>query len=736
MINAISIDEINISRHPGMLQQPKTTEEKELSIIIEVEGDPSKISQQINDYFPTIEVIATYDKLFNGIALKGDTKTIEKLVHNNHVIKGVFPVQTYVYTRETSMEEEENLFRTVEDSEMENTPNTYLPAAFNDTAYTGSGIKIAVIDTGIDISHPDLRQNYRGGFDLIDLDDEPAETTVKQGIPTLHGTHVAGIIAASGQIKGVAPGAELFAYRALGPGGVGTSIQVIAALEEAVNQDVDIINLSLGNTVNGPDYPTSKAVNEAAKHGIAVVVANGNDGPANWTVGAPATATAALSVGAYQPEMKSVSLHEKFGDKKLPIQPISLTLPWNLTRDYQIVQEKASSLQGKIVLIDQKTRPMMNQFLTIQQKGATAILVKQTDAKKSEWLTGYEEEKIKIPIAIVSEKNGKWLKKNAHQKYFETKIDSIPETIASFSSRGPVTVNWQLKPDVVAPGVNVVSTVPGGYQALSGTSMAAPHISGGIALLKEAHPTWTNGQIYGALQTTARLLDDPQNKRISPIQQGSGVVQLQKAIDTKTIIENGSLSFGKIDHHIEEKTVQLTIHNLSLARQHFYFTTPMYQKGLTWSLPRAFSIEPQKKLDIPITLKVNSNLLEPGTYQHYLTLNNEQDTYELPYIFVNETDSYRKVMGFSFKIKQLDPKTYSYQMYVAERVKSIHIQLYELDTLSYVGTLLKLRNVDAGLHEEEIRRNNVQWRGRFYGILLVQLENGNYVNYETEIYLE
>ncbi|MFP3360179.1 S8 family serine peptidase, partial [Planococcus sp. SIMBA_143] len=92
-------------------------------------------------------------------------------------------------------------------------------------------------------------------YDLVDLDEDPMETQANQGIPTMHGTHVAGIIAADGELKGVAPDAEIYAYRALGPGGSGTSVQVIAAMEQAVKDGVDVMNLSLGNNVNGPDYP-------------------------------------------------------------------------------------------------------------------------------------------------------------------------------------------------------------------------------------------------------------------------------------------------------------------------------------------------------------------------------------------------------------------------------------------------------------------------------------------------
>src|SRR5699024_3623971 len=136
---------------------------------------------------------------------------------------------------------------------------------------------------------------------------------------------------------------DLYAYRALGPGGAGTSVQVIAAMEEAVKDGVDVMNLSLGNTVNGPDYPTSKAVNEAARQGVAVIVANGNTGPENWTVGAPATAMDAMSVGAYQGKQEQLFLKEPKSNKEVKLTPVQTGVPWNLERDDEVVTNVESS---------------------------------------------------------------------------------------------------------------------------------------------------------------------------------------------------------------------------------------------------------------------------------------------------------------------------------------------------------------------------------------------------------
>ena len=237
---------------------------------------------------------------------------------------------------------------------------------------TGKGVVIGVVDTGIDYRHPDLGGGFGpgfkviGGYDCVDNDRDPLD---ENG----HGTHVAGIIAANGKIKGVAPEASLMAFRVLNADGEGTYSAILAGLEKACDPDgnpatedaVPILNLSLGGLGHEDDI-LCRAVDTLVSLGISCVVAAGNEGPDKQTIGSPGSSRRAITVGA-------------------------------LHRD------------GR--------------------------------------------------------------------------------TLAAFSSRGPTTGHGMPKPDLCAPGTAIVSTVPaGGYAGFSGTSMAAPHAAGALALLMSLLP--------------------------------------------------------------------------------------------------------------------------------------------------------------------------------------------------------------------------------------------------------
>nr|WP_279401954.1 S8 family serine peptidase [Piscibacillus salipiscarius] len=218
----------------------------------------------------------------------------------------------------------------------------------------------------MDHEHPDLEKSYHGGFDLVDFDKDPMETTPEQGMPTLHGTHVSGIIAGNGTMQGVAPEADLYAYRALGPGGTGTTAQIIAALEQAVNDDMEIINMSLGSETNSPDDPMTRAVNKAVELGKIVVVANGNSGPEDWTVGSPATSEKAISVGAAITKQKLAQVYTQ-KEQVVPIRQLPLSEKWNLKRDQPLVIPNSldtleQTIHDRVVLIKKETHRITNSF--------------------------------------------------------------------------------------------------------------------------------------------------------------------------------------------------------------------------------------------------------------------------------------------------------------------------------------------------------------------------------------
>ncbi len=309
---------------PEPLGQYSPGDQKEI-VIVTAKGDLEAAIEEVNEHIQSGQVRKRFSRLYNGFSLELEANEMEKIKQLSQVER-VDRLAYYEAKIETSVpfiggEEARGLLDK------------------KGRRLTGKGIKVAVIDTGIDYRHPDLKKNFHGGYDLIDHDADPMETTAAQGAPTFHGTHVAGIIAANGRMKGVAPDAEIFAYRALGPGGQGTTEQVLEAIEKAVDNGIDIINLSLGNAVNGPDWPTSVALDRAVEEGVVAVTSNGNSGPDMWTVGSPGTSSKAISIGASAPPIRTPYLTVVFSDKReIQLSSVSGTKPWKLNRDFPLIE--------------------------------------------------------------------------------------------------------------------------------------------------------------------------------------------------------------------------------------------------------------------------------------------------------------------------------------------------------------------------------------------------------------
>ncbi|WP_188207608.1 S8 family serine peptidase [Alkalibacillus aidingensis] len=673
--------------------------------IIETTEDPHEVKQQIERDYPFVEVLYTYDTLLQALAIKGDERHVEEL-HQEEWVESYHPTQTY---EAPTVEQSDSSHRSLPDNRITN------------TSYTGKGIKVGVIDTGIDYSHPDLANNFKGGFDLVDFDEDPMETTKEQGLPTEHGTHVAGIIAANGQMRGVAPDADIHAYRALGPGGTGSSAQILAALEKAVKDGMDIINLSLGVDVNSPDYPMAEAVNQAFDLGVSVVVANGNSGPNDWTVSSPATAEKAISVGAGYTEIEfpEIAIHQQ---DPIPVRQIPYSEPWSFKKAYPLehvenIDGLTPTIQDRILVIDKQSLTYPEIISAVTENGAKGVIIysdENDDPNEWQWVL------TKIPVIYMSEEEVEPLIQ--HHNWVETEYETDTDNMAEFSARGPVTSDWTIKPDITAPGVDVVSTIPGGYAALQGTSMASPYIAGVIALLKEKNPDASPQELKDQVLTAAEVFEE------KPSAQGVGFIDTDQLFNQDYSITGKGLNFGKVGNHDQETKTSITVNNNENQPLTVRWNMPRKQTGLTWNLPLTTTIEPNSQKTFEIAINLQKNLLKSGVHEGYLTLQLNGENQNLPYLLINETADYPRVTGFEMEIPPFKQDQLNMKLYIAEELERLTVTLYD-EQLIQQSTLIDEEQVSSGTFETtfstaELERGNYQ--------VVIEADDGNEIQTDTK----
>lgn len=598
---------------------------------------------------------------------------------------------------------------------------------------TGKGVKVGIIDTGLDYEHPDLRANYKGGYDIIDEDDDPMETKVKQGEPTLHGTHVAGIIAANGRIKGVAPEAEIYAYRALGPGGQGTTEQVLEAIEKAVTDQVDVLNLSLGNTVNGPDWPTSLALDRAVDKGVVAVTSSGNSGPNMWTVGSPGTSSKAISVGASLPPVEIPYItFQNNKEKKIELTPLIGSAPWKLKREMDIIDVghglvadyKDVNAKGKIVLAKRGRSTFAEKMNIANKAGANGVLIyNNLDGS----FAGGLLDPVDIVGASISKEDGEWLldqmRNTKKAAQIETQYAQKQDLIAPFSSRGPVTETWEVKPDLVAPGVAIQSTVPKGYLGLNGTSMASPHVAGAAALVLEKHPDWSPEQVKAALMNSTKQLSNEQGSLYLPHEQGAGRLQVDKALEAKSLVYPSSLTFGTWDKKASQtkRELQVTVENTDDKKQIFHIEPPIGElDGIEWEAPEDVVVEAHGKKQITLVAEINPGLLQNGLHAGTVYVKNDTEEIHIPYVLFMEEPNYPRVMAFQFA--HSDQKNgYYYEYYLPAGAEESGIVLYDPDTFQYVDSLIENERSERGMVSGELQDLKVK-PGRYKALIYARSE--------------
>ena len=614
--------------------------------------------QIINELPEQATVVREYDHVFSGIAISLPANAIPNLVGISG-IKAVYPDVHYQTTQFGSDE----AWETFNPNMLDSAPYIGSQDAW-DAGFTGAGVTVAIIDTGVDYTHPDLAHAFGDykGWDFVDNDNDPQETSVGDpDLNTSHGTHVAGTVAANGDIKGVAPDATLLAYRVLGPGGSGYTSDVIAGIEMAVEDGADIMNLSLGANVNNPDYATSIALDWAMAEGVVAVTSNGNSGPNNWTVGSPGTSREAISVGATQLPYNVYTAGiftsgESYTSPEVMGFPSDDAITGLDGETYQFVHVglgypadfEELDLTGKVALISRGDIPFVEKSDNAKAAGAVATIIYNHLAGQIEHFVAG----ISLPTVKLSNADGQKMLADLEAENDEVTftIDyshRVDETVADFSSRGPVMDTWMIKPDVSAPGVGIVSTVPThnpedphGYASYQGTSMSAPHVAGAAALMLQANPAWNVDFVKAALMNTAVDLYDENGNLYPHNSQGAGSIRVLDAINTKTLVTPGSHSFGVFYQEVNGNEVRrqsFSVHNLSNKRVR-YSIEFIGHEGIKVQASNNLQVQPGKTQNLNFGVQVDSNLA-PGYYEGTFVLSDGIQTVKVPTIlFVGEPD--------------------------------------------------------------------------------------------------
>ncbi len=448
----------------------------------------------------------------------------------------------------------------------------------------GRGIKVGIIDSGIDPTHPFFACKDTDGDGLADI---PAKVYASGVVfdPTNvlvfdHGTHVAGTVAGcvteltegpiTGFISGVAPGARVYDYNVfpgfgagyVAFGGAAFSHDIIAALEDTVVDGMHVVNMSLGGGVEGPHDILAEAVNATADAGLVVAVAAGNSGPGDSTISSPGSAAKALTAGA------STNPHF-IGIRVAVTAPVRIfgaalgefnnfvpaleDVPYTVTDPANGCAVISTDLSGKIALIDRGACTFTTKIRNAQARGAMGVLI-VNNAAGDPVAMGHDgtDPFPTIPAAMVSRDDGGAMKPSGTVTVDGTTVGEFitgnADLVAGFSSRGPTPFTYLIKPDVTAPGVNVYSSVfEGEFAMFQGTSMATPHLAGSAALLLHLHPDWSPADVKSALvNTAARVVTDHVTGKVDPgvLARGGGRIDLAAAGSTPLTFDPASASFG------------------------------------------------------------------------------------------------------------------------------------------------------------------------------------------------
>jgi len=491
-------------------------------------------------------------------------------------------------------------------------------------ANAGRGVKVAIVDTGIEISHPCFSDagyptQPQLGDHTFTNNKVIAAKVFNNKTPSRHytaapiqehGTHVAGTVACNLDtpatvdgvaipyaISGVAPAALLGNYNVF-PDNVtnARSEDILNALEAAYADGFDVANMSLGGGSHGIQDLLMVAVDDLDQANMVVAVAAGNSGPGFFTVESPGAAARALTAGASTVPHFVGAPVTVGGNTYGAASGDFATVSTDLTAPLGVVAGStnglstacsalaAGSLSGKIALISRGVCTFSTKIRNAQNAGAVAVLVANNVAgdpvamgsdgtPNQPTVPAYMVSVSDAPALIAADTLSTTI--GATLQYFLTTNADI---MAGFSSRGPTDVDFRVKPDVVAPGVNVLSSIPHTFcdappcfAFFQGTSMATPHLAGSAAVVRGLHPDWSAAEVRSAIVNTADQGVLKKYNKFNPLITetnvnviGSGRENLLTAVGAIVSLDPVSVSFGAVPlGGGQTKTFAVTLTNLS-----------------------------------------------------------------------------------------------------------------------------------------------------------------------------
>lgn len=637
----------------------------------------AQISSSILSVEKTIEAdelklttVLTTSKLISGLVVKGSGEEIAKL--RSHP-----SVEAIHYLPKMKLLADESA--------------NYIKATglnIDNKLLDGEGITVSVIDTGVDYTHKDLGGlgtvaayeeaeadladvpawpigKVLGGFDFASGDPDPLDSEVG------HGTHVAGDMLA------VAPKAKIYAYRVCGafscdPGAI------LAAFERSMdpNNDgdisdrVDIITMSIGSD-SGPSsswFRETQLQDKIVELGTMITVAAGNSGANNpFIVSSPASLDNVLAVGAMShPVTKRAILDATFDNEEIqaisaafnPVKEFTfdsttnpLVVPLNNIEACDAFAT-TDDFSQKTVIVKRGNCNFTTKILNAQSKGAAFFILVNNDDSAIVAMRGDPAivDQINIPSVMISKEDGESIISNLVSGDVEYKLVSVLKgqsgAIATFTSRGPTLDNASLKPEITAPGSEIMAAAhkTGSKRvAQSGTSMSTPIVAGAIAIIREAHPERTALEIKALAMNTANLditVDPRETHPDSPVAPisviGSGLIDVEKAINSPVAAWDSSsnqaaLSYGFVNAATpQEITKNIKVKNYSnenktyhLSMQHRY-DDDMNTGAIEFTHPETISIPAGQTMEFSVTLAISPSKLREwsmGLNEVYFGLN-------------------------------------------------------------------------------------------------------------------